>query len=414
MMEDLGTNAIRVWVQWASFMPKNGRLSQEALDKCSELLSVAKRSGIRVNLTGPDFWEGYPKWLAPEEVTGYQQFINPRYLDAHSTFWGLFADYYAREETIYGFDLVNEPFMPWSGKRLEKLWSQWLEKKFYSIESLKKRWGKFAPRPLKFGSVPLPLNIKLSGSRFLLDYQTFREEMALRWVKNSVRAIRRVDKNHLITIGFHQSSFPVEEIIPSRYTAFNPHVLAPYIGYVALHWYPFGNPFTAAMTPYDLPGNLENSLSALLANTRYCNIGKPIIMEEFSYYGDGSPTFWGGVLPYRTEKQQEDFSRRFIETTIGSSTGWLNWPLVDTLSSTDTSSYGGLYSANGKLKAWGRTFRKLSTRLQSKSLKRIPATTVIPFSRTSALTDGVRCDDIFRQCQRVYTNGGVMDFKLDE
>lgn len=412
MMEDLGVNAIRVFVSWASFMPTKGRLSAKALDRCSELLSMAKRCGIRVNFTGPDFWDGYPKWLSPEDFVGYQHFVDRNYFDAHSGFWKLFAAYYGDEETIYGFDLVNEPFMPWFGKRIEKLWNRWLEDKFDSISELRKRWGRRAPKPLWFGGVPAPHNVRERGSQFLIDYQTFREEMALRWVRNTVEAIRRVNKHHLITVGFHQSSFPLEEIIPSRYTAFNPHVLKPYIDYVALHWYPFGNPFTVSFSPFDLPGNLEKSLATLLANVRYHNVGKPIIMEEFSYYGGGSPIFWGGILPYRTEEEQEEFSRRFFETTMSSCAGWLNWPLQDTPLSTDTSAYGGFYRADGKLKPWGKAFRKLSSRLRGKHLERKPATTAIPLTRTTALTDAVACDRIYESYLKVFKRGGVVDFKV--
>jgi hypothetical protein len=413
LMEDLGVNAIRVFVSWASFMPTKGRLSTEALDKCSEFLSIARRSGIRVNLTGPDLWEGYPRWLSPQEFTGYQHFIDQKYLDAHSSFWELFAAYYKNEDTIYGFDLVNEPFMPWSSKRLSQLWNGWLEEKFESPTHLKRRWGKFAPRSLRFGGVPIPPNVRQAGSNFLADYQRFREEMALRWVKNSVEAIRRVDKNHLITVGLHQSSFPLEEIIPSRYTAFNPHVLSSVLDYIALHWYPFGNPFTVSFSPYDLPTNLEKSLSTLLANVRYHKTGKPLIMEEFSYYGGGSPIFWGGILPYRTETEQDDFSRRYIETTLGSCAGWLNWPLLDTPLSTDTSAYGGFCRADGTLKEWGKTFRKLSSRLKGRRLKREPASTLIPLSHMTALTDAVACDRIYQRCQRIFRRGDVMDFSIE-
>ncbi len=410
MMEDLGVNAIRVFVSWASFMPSKGKLVREALDKCSDLLSMAKDAGIRVNFTGPDFWEGYPKWLSPDDFVGYRHFIDPNYFDAHSTFWELFAAYYAEEETIYGFDLVNEPFMPWSNERMTKLWNNWLEEKIVSTPHLKKRWGKFAPKSLRQGKVSVPHNVRQRGSQFLVDYQTFREEMALRWVKNSVDAIRRVDKNHLITVGLHQSGFPLEEIIPSRYTAFNPHVLEPVLDYIALHWYPFGNPFTVSFLPHDLPGNLERSLATLSANARYHNTGKPLIMEEFSYYGGGSPIFWGGILPYRSEMEQDDFSRRYIETTLGSCAGWLNWPLVDTPLSTDTSAYGGFYRADGKLKQWGKTFKKLQQQLKVRHWKRKAATTVIPLSRMTALTDAHACDLIYQRCLKVFKQGGMMDF----
>jgi hypothetical protein len=413
MMEDLGVNAIRVFVSWASFMPTRGKLAPEALDKCSDLLSMAKDAGIRVNFTGPDFWEGYPRWLSPNDFAGYRHFIDPKYFDTHSTFWELFASYYSDEETIYGFDLVNEPFMPWSNERMTRLWDDWLKEKFGSATRLKKRWGEFAPKSLSPGKVSIPYNVRQRGSQFLVDYQAFREEMALRWVKNSVRAIRRVDENHLITVGLHQSGFPPEEIIPSRYTAFDPHVLNPVLDYIALHWYPFGNPFRVSFLPHDLPGNLERSLATLLANTRYHNTGKPLIMEEFSYYGGGSPIFWGGILPYRSEMEQDDFSRRYIETTVGSCAGWLNWPLVDTPLSTDTSAYGGFYRGNGKLKQWGKTFKSLRQQLNARDWKRKAATTVIPLSRATTLTDANACDLVYQRCFKVFKRGSVMDFDCE-
>jgi hypothetical protein len=410
LMEDLGVNAIRLWLQWSAFMPTEGSLSAESLDHCREILLLAAESGIRVNLTGPEFWEGTPSWFPPGRIKGYHHFVDPFYLEAHAAFWEQFASHIASEPVVYGFDLVNEPFMPWDGEVLRKLWNRWLAERYETLPALREAWGKSSPRDLQEGTIPPPPNRRVPGSRFLLDYQTFREEMAFRWIRGSVNAIRRVDLRHLITVGLHQSGFPLEEIIPSRYTAFNPHLLRDCLDYVSLHWYPFGNPLTASMQPFDLPGNLERSLSIFLANCRYHFVGKPLIMEEFSYYGGGAPQFWGGVLPYRTEEEQDDFSRRLLEVSKGSLGGWLNWPLQDTEDSTDTSSYGGLYTAAGSLKRWGTSFRRLSGRVTRKRPRRRQASVTLSAGRTDLLTDWTRCKRLLGRCFALHRRGTLWDF----
>jgi hypothetical protein len=151
-------------------------------------------------------------------------------------------------------------------------------------------------------------------------------------------------------------------------------------------------------------------LSWLLTNARYCYIGKPLIIEEFSYHGGGSPTFWGGVLAYRTEEQQVDWSTRFIHTTQGSAIGWLNWPLQDTPSATDVSKFAGFYDNDGKLKLWGKAFKKLAAQLKKESAVHREATVAIPFNRLAVLTDAVAVEKIYAECLNAFRSGGVMDF----
>src|SRR5512135_553078 len=117
-MQDIGINAIRVWLQWSSFMPEQGKLSPRALDRLSTLLLQAKARGIRVNLTGPDFWEGPPPWLAPEITRGTEHIISPLFQEAHAEFWELLAATVAHDPTVYAFDLANEPFIPWDNPGL--------------------------------------------------------------------------------------------------------------------------------------------------------------------------------------------------------------------------------------------------------------------------------------------------------
>jgi Beta-galactosidase len=413
-MQEIGINAIRVWLQWAAFMPEHHRLSTQALDRLAEVLAQARLCGIRVNLTGPEFWEGSPAWLTGEITGGTDHIVRPAYQEAHAEFWQLFAAHIAQEPVVYAFDLANEPFVPWDGPVLRKLWNTWVSEKGWSHRTLKRRWGKFAPEDLRPGNLGPPPNRRIPGSQYLLDYQTFREETACQWLERSAKGIRQVDHHHLVTAGLHQSSCPLEEIIPSRYTGFNPSLLKNCLDYIALHWYPFGNPMTAAIFPYDLPGRAERSLSMFLANCRYCFVGIPVVLEEFSYYGGGSPQFWGGVLPYRTLEEQDLFSRRVIATGRESLGGWLNWPLQDTPESTDTSAFGGFYSAEGKLKPWGRSFRNFCDRLRQKRLRRREPDIVLALGRTPLLTDAQRCERLLLKCVELHREKVMWDFQITD
>ena len=413
-MRDLGMTAIRVWVQWSTFMPQKGKLSSKALDQCRLILSYAEKSGIRVNLTGPEFWEGVPPWLAKLDFSGYQHLANPRYHDAHAMFWEQFAQSVRDERCVYGYDLINEPFMPWDGLELRKLWNRWIENRYGGPAGIRSAWGVAAPKGVVRGEVPPPPNRRIPGSQYLFDYQTFREELATDWITRTVAAIRSVNADHLITVGLHQSSSPFEEIVPSRYAAFNPFLLGKCLDYISLHWYPFGNPLTASCLPFDLQENLDRSLSLLLANCRYCYVGKPLIMEECSYYGGGSPQFWGGVLPFRTEEEQTEFSSRLLAVSSGSLGGWLNWPFQDTKGSTDTSAYGGFYTARGTLKPWGRTYRTISARLRNTRITRDPPVAVFPISRVSLLTDAEQCNKVLSECHRLFNEGVIWDFEIQD
>jgi hypothetical protein len=412
MMEDLGLNAIRLWVQWSSFMPSRSAISRKTLDQCYEVLSFAQEAGIRVNLTGPEFWEGCPKWLEREKRDGYQHLISAAYWEAHASFWEQLARHLADNPTVYGYDLVNEPFMPWDNARMRREWNSWLVDRYGTFNALRGAWGKPATRTFIWGTIPPPVNRKIPGSQQLLDYQTFREGLALRWIEQTAQAIRGVDRNHLITVGLHQSGFPAEEIVPSRYTAFNPHLLAKCLDYIALHWYPFGNPYTASILPFDLPSYLEASCATFLANCRYSYAGRPLVMEEFSFYGGGSPQFWGGVLPFRTEREQTEYSRMLITMSLGSLGGWLNWPLQDTPSSVDTSAHGGFYDARGRLKSWGRAFRALAGRLKDRPLRREKPARLIRVTREELLTDGEKCEQVLQECRKMVRMHKMWDFEV--
>jgi hypothetical protein len=92
------------------------------------------------------------------------------------------------------------------------------------------------------------------------------------------------------------------------------------------------------------------------------------VLAEFGWYGGGKPKFDGGRHPAASEEQQARWCRRVVETTAGLATGWLNWGFYDHREAKDVSELTGLLATDGKVKAWGREFQKLSARYSGQSI----------------------------------------------
>ncbi len=78
-----------------------------ALKKLDALIEIARRSGIRLILTGPDHWEGSPAYWKPDRFAGEQA------LQALENFWQTLGRRYRGEPAIFAWDLLNEPHLPW-------------------------------------------------------------------------------------------------------------------------------------------------------------------------------------------------------------------------------------------------------------------------------------------------------------
>lgn len=379
MMADIGVNVARVFLTSASFQPKADTISEEGLHKLDTMIDIAKESNIRLILTGPDHWEGVPDYLKPDKYAGEQA------LSALECFWHEVASRYKDEATIFAWDLLNEPEVPWKSDVLQKKWRLWLRDKYGDSEKLSEAWKNSAPlETIESASIPED-HIDL-GNQKLYDYQLFRESIAYEWTKRQVDAIRSVDPNHLVTIGLIQWSFPLLRAPwgdrpnqPGRYAAFNPVKLSPLLDFISIHFYPIlGDPGE--------PEAFVRNTQYLQAVVNFCYVGKPVVLEEFGWHGGGE--FDG---KFRTEQYQSDWNTHVVRSTMDLVSGWLVWAFSDTPESTDLTKYGGLYNAEGHLKEWGKSFSSLSSELASlKKLVRSERFKDVTLDEMSVLTGDVR------------------------
>jgi hypothetical protein len=199
----------------------------------------------------------------------------------------------------------------------------------------------------------------------LLDFQSFREDIADEWTLRQVVAIKSADPQALVTVGLLQSSVPAQLWNSvGNYTGFRPARQAKFLDFLEIHFYPL------ARGAYEYQGREDEmaNLSYLESIVReVARPGKPVVLAEFGWYGGKEkPKFDRGAHPQASEAQQAEYCRRVVETSAGSVVGWLNWGFYDHPEATDCSEFTGLLTASREPKAWGKTFQVLSKRLRGK------------------------------------------------
>jgi hypothetical protein len=385
VMRRQGVNCVRVFLSYGSFYSHEGVLDAEGLDKFDRFLSLAEEAGLYVQPTGPDLWEGSP--------TGQPVAIeDENTVRALEQFWKLFAARYRGRPVIFAYELKNEPELAWDSEILKKRWNGWLAGKYASPEALAAAWASAAP--VSPANASIPSDHDALNSRQLLDYQTFREEIADEWTRRQAAAIKSSDPDALVTVGLIQWSVPA--LLPGAvkyYSAFRPRRQAKFLDFMEIHFYPFARGAFEYKSEEDEAMNLAY-LESVVREVALAD--KPAVLAEFGWYGGGKPRFDGGVHPAATEEQQARYCRRVIETSAGFVCGWLNWGFYDAPEAGDCSQFTGLATATGQIKAWGTTFEELAKRFESKPPP-MPKTGPRPVLDWDACLTSVQAAREFRQ-----------------
>jgi hypothetical protein len=106
-------------------------------------------------------------------------------------------------------------------------------------------------------------------------------------------------------------------------------------------------------------------------------------------------------MPARTEEQQRVWNRAALETTEDICTGWFNWALADTPSSTDITRFSGLVGEDLRVKPWGTDF-KIRARLLNRNRPRYrqPNRTLRP-DYTAVLTSPTASQNLLAEFQKL-------------
>ena len=247
----LGANVVRIHLQFGKFMDSAEKPNQKNLDQLSKLLELAETTGLYLNLTGLGCYHknDVPAWYdALDEKVRWA---------AQAAFWRAIADRSKNSNAIFCYDMMNEPVVP-GGKRKAGDWlgPPFAGKHFVQVVTLDQ-----ANRP--------------------------RPEIAREWITFLAGEIRKVDANHLITVGLVDWSLDR----PGLTSGFVPDQIAGPLDFLCVHIYP----------------EKDKNADALKTLAGF-QIGKPVVIEE--------------TFALKCDTRQW---RQFIDESTANAAGWFGF-----------------------------------------------------------------------------------------
>ncbi|MFO0810525.1 MAG: cellulase family glycosylhydrolase [Gemmataceae bacterium] len=247
----LGANVVRIHLQLGKFMDGPEKPNEKALDQLSKLVRLAERTGLYLDVTGLGCYHSkdVPPW--------YDRLVERERWDVQARFWGAVARRCDASPAIFCYDLMNEPVVP-GGRRKDGDW----------------------------------LGPAFAGKHFVqfitLDQRgRARPDIARQWTNDLVAAIRKVDRQHLITVGLVDWSLDRAGLT----SGFVPNKIAEQLDFVSVHLYPE-------------TGKLDEARATLKGFA----IGKPVVVEE--------------TFPLKCSPAELD---EFIGRASGDAAGWISF-----------------------------------------------------------------------------------------
>jgi hypothetical protein len=232
-MKSLGANVVRIHLQFGSFMTSASAPDERALAALGRLLDLAWRTGLRLDLTGLGCYrkQDVPAWYDALDEAGRWK--------AQARFWEAVARRCARSPAVFCYNLMNEPVAPASRA------DEWLGPPFAGRHFV--QW----------------ISKDAAGRK--------RETLARDWCRTLTAAIRKEDRDRLVTVGLVDWSLDH----PGRlYSGFPPSVIAPEVDFLSVHLYPERD-------------RVDEAIEILKA----FNVGKPVVVEETFTLKCGVPEF---------------------------------------------------------------------------------------------------------------------------
>lgn len=222
-MAATGANVVRVHPQFNRIMRSPRLPNPDGLRQLSRLMDSAERAGVYLDITGLGCYRpsDTPAWYDALDEAGRWQ--------AQQAFFENVAGCGAGRGVVFCYNLMNEPVSP----------------------AERRAAGKWMSGNL-FGGFDFVQYIALdpAGRK--------RDALAVEWIRSLTSAIRRRDKDALITVGLLPWSRTWGHL-----SGFIPETVAPELDFVSLHIYPE-------------TGKLDEAEEAV----RRFDVGKPLVIEE--------------------------------------------------------------------------------------------------------------------------------------
>lgn len=413
IMAELGLNCVRQAIGVNEVFDTVTGLKAAGLKHWDQFIQLAEKHGIYLMPVGG--YLGGNDWFDIPILAD-----SGKALDNDCRFWNAFAGHYKDHPAIWAWDLRNELLFDnqshqvtpgeiaanQTDVQLKDRWPWWLETRYGSLDAMNRVYGS------SFSSFQdVPGSVKFVEKPFDLcayDFRNYLNDRGYDWCKRQCDAIRTAAPGHMIVSGNNTWLTPEQD--PWLANGFHNRALHDLFDFITFHPYPASQCLPGGGgDPLDGGEPLAFWLNSCITNARMDHYGKPVVVQEFGWYGGGTSKFLCD-LPYRSEEEHADYTRNLTDALIPHVNGFINWPTFDMPAADDISNHGGIFTHEGRRKALSQVYADLSARLQGQRQVRTPATTTLTYSLLGLYTCRDYQNKMWDEVHSVLSTGQVADF----
>jgi hypothetical protein len=265
------------------------------------------------------------------------------------------------------------------------------------------RYASFAEVP---GSV---LFVERPCDRCADDFRHYLNDRGYDWCKRQCDVLREVAPGQMIVSGNNGWLFPDMDLWLAN--GFHNRALHDLFDFISIHPYPAPQCLpTGHGDPLDGGAALRFWLAACIVMARLDYYGKPVVLQEFGWYGGGESRFLQ-PLRYRSEQEHADYTRTLITTLLPHANGFINWPTFDMPRANDISNHGGIFTHDGRRKALAAVYGDLARR-QHEPCRRARGTTTMQVSLLGLHTSRPYQDRFWEEAVALIHAGQIPDFRF--
>ena len=414
-MAELGLNCLRqaIGVNHV-FDPKTG-LKTSGMKNWDTFITLAEKFNIWLMPVGG--YIGSNDWFDIEELAD-----NGRALDESCAFWQAFVGHYSGHPAIWAWDLRNEllfdnkphmlegidPRTQALDAKLKAEWPAYLKVRYESVDNMNAVYGSSYPA---FSEVPGSVRfVEKPFDLCAFDFRNYLNERGYRWCKRQVDIIHETSPNHMVCSGNNGWLSPDQDLWLAN--GFHNIAVEDLFDFVTFHPYPAWQAVPDGRgDPLDGGEPLQYWLNACIGMARIDHFNKPVVVQEFGWYGGGESRFLS-ELPYRSEEEHAEYMDKLCQTLIPHVNGFINWPLMDMPESQDISNHGGIFTHDAKPKALADVYEKLAETLNGKRQERVKGTKLMEYSLIGLYTCRNYQDRMWDDIDETLKSGEIPDFRF--
>lgn len=415
VMSGIGLNCLRQAIGVNQVYDQKSGLKSEGMRNWDTFIGLCEKHGIYLMPVGGYF--GSNDWFDAEQLAD-----DGEILDVSCKFWELFCGHYKGHPAIWSWDLRNELLYALdqhmvvedkmnrskTQKDLIDKWPAYLQTRYASLDGMNKAYGtsykSFEDVPYSIGFIEKPFDL------CAYDFRNYLNERGYNWCKRQVDVIRAVTPDHMVVSGNNGTFFPDMDLLLAN--GFHNRAVHDLFDFVSIHPYPAPQCLpTGHGDPLDGGLAAEFWFSAVIGMARMDYFGKPVVMQEFGWYGGGESQFLC-KLPYRSEQEHADYTQKLFDITDGHVNGFVNWPTFDMPQANDISNHGGIFTAEGHPKVLTKTYESLVKNKQGKRALHKKGTVTLSYSLIGLYTCRSYQDQMWTEIHETIKNGQIPDFRF--